>query len=227
MQVWHLTPDASREPRRVTPGAPVNLRIGAWPIEPGQEVIVEYRVTPFGALTAGGQVQAQWVENRGENSYWTATLGPFADGDSVDYHVTGSVRHETASTEWASFTVRPAIHLALLWHHHQPLYSDLASPAAVYRFPWVRLHALRDYYGMAALVAQHPDVHLTINFSPVLLWQLEDYLERGAADRALLLTQRLTSCLTAAEQEELLETFFEAQWHHQIYPHRRYRAWPR
>ena len=43
-----------------------------------------------------------------------------------------------------------------------------------YRLPWVRLHALRDYFGMAHLVAQHPGVRLTMNFSPVLLWQLDE-----------------------------------------------------
>ena len=224
MQLWHLTPDAPREPGRVTPGVPVNLRIGTWPVEPGQEVGVEFSVTPLGAVTDGGRIRARWVENRGENSYWTATLGPLADGDRVSYRVVGSVRGERAISEWMSFTVRPAIHLALLWHHHQPLYRNLtAPPEGAYRSPLVRLHALRDYFGMAYLVAQHPDVHLTINFSPVLLWQLEDYLEQEGSDRGLLLTRKASSRLTSAERREVLETFFDAHWHHQIYPHPRYR----
>jgi alpha-amylase/alpha-mannosidase (GH57 family) len=87
----------------------------------------------------------------------------------------------------------------------------------------VRLHALRDYFGMAYLVSQHPDVHVTVNFSPILLWQLEDYLERGGTDRALQLSRKRTSYLTSAERRELLETFFDAHWHHQIYPYPRYR----
>lgn len=68
------------------------------------------------------------------------------------------------------------ISLALLWHQHQPLYKDPAhpTPEGSYREPWVRLHALRDYYSMAALVAEHPGVHLTINLTPALLWQIED-----------------------------------------------------
>ena len=226
MHVWHLTPDADREPRRVTPGAPVRLRIGTWPIEAGQAVVVEYHVTAAASgLTMSARAPARWIENRGENSYWGATLGPFGDGDRVVYRVTGWVRGETVPMDRASFTVRPAIHLALLWHHHQPLYRDLAAASdGAYRFPWARLHALRDYFGMARLVGQHPDVHLTINFSPVLLWQLEDYLERGASDRALRLTRTPASQLTATERREVLETFFDAHWHHQIYPHRRYRA---
>ena len=223
MNVWHLTPDTARWPQRVTPGAPVQLRIGTWPIEPGQEVLVEFHLRSAGGEARSGTVGARWVENRGQNSYWAATLGPFADGDRVTYRVVGTPRSETAVTGRASFAVGPAVHLALLWHHHQPLYRDLpAPPAGSYRLPWARLHALRDYFAMASLVAQHPEVHLTINFSPVLLWQLEDYL-RGGSDRALELTRKPTSRLTAAEIREVLETFFDAHWHHQIFPHPRYR----
>lgn len=53
-------------------------------------------------------------------------------------------------------------------------------------------------------------MHATLNFSPVLLWQLEDYLERSGSDRALQLTRKRTSALTSAERRELLETFFDA-----------------
>ena len=38
---------------------------------------------------------------------------------------------------------------------------------------------------MAALVGAH-DVHLTINLTPVLLRQIDDYLQSGATDRALM-----------------------------------------
>jgi hypothetical protein len=44
MQIWHLTPDAPRAPHRVSPGEPVRLIIGTWPIEPGQTAWVTYRV---------------------------------------------------------------------------------------------------------------------------------------------------------------------------------------
>ena len=54
------------------------------------------------------------------------------------------------------------VSLALLWHQHQPLYKRLNHPTArgSYCQPWVRLHAVRDYYAMAALVAAQPAVHL-------------------------------------------------------------------
>jgi hypothetical protein len=73
MNVWHPTPEASRQPIRVTPGSPVSLHIGTRPIELGQEVTVEFSVTSWGGRMADGRAQARWVENRGENSYWIAT----------------------------------------------------------------------------------------------------------------------------------------------------------
>lgn len=77
-------------------------------------------------------------------------------------------------------------YLALLWHQHQPVYKDTShqTQRGSYIHPWVRLHAIRDYYFMAALVAEHPKVHFTINLTPALLWQIEDYLQYGATDEA-------------------------------------------
>ena len=53
--------------------------------------------------------------------------------------------------------------VALLWHHHQPFYQDLVTGEHI--LPWVRLHALKDYYGMAALLREFPDVRLTFNLT--------------------------------------------------------------
>lgn len=224
MQIWHLTPDAWRDPHRVTPGIPVRLRIGTWPVEPRQQVHVELQVTSWAGMATTDRVRAHWVENREPNSYWEAALGPFGDGDRITYRIAGSVGDATATTDEVTFVVGPVIHLALLWHQHQPLYRDLtAPPMGGYRFPWVRLHALRDYFGMAHLVAQHPGLHLTINFSPILLWQLDEYAWGQGADRALVLTRTPTARLTGAARREVVETFFDADWHHQIYPHARYR----
>jgi alpha-amylase/alpha-mannosidase (GH57 family) len=203
---------------------PVRLRIGTWPVEEGQQVHVDVQVTSWAGAVAARRICARWMENRGGNSYWEAALGPFGDGDRVGYRVAGSVRGSAVTADEAAFAVSPAIHLALLWHQHQPLYRDLAAPATGgYRFPWVRLHALRDYFGMAYLVARHPELHLTINFSPILLWQLEEYASGRGADRALALTRTPTARLTGAQRREIVETFFDADWHHQIYPHPRYR----
>ncbi len=117
------------------------------------------------------------------------------------------------------------LYLAFLWHQHQPVYKDTAHPtqAGSYIHPWVRLHAIRDYYSMAALVAEHPNVHLTINLTPALLWQIADYVERGATDQTLELTLKPSEAMIYHEREAVLSTFFDAHWHHQIFPHPRYK----
>ena len=37
--------------------------------------------------------------------------------------------------------------VAFVWHMHQPFYVD--GSTGVHVLPWVRLHALKDYWGMA------------------------------------------------------------------------------
>lgn len=83
MNIWHLTPDAPRNPHRVSPGEPVRLTIGSWPVEPGQTVWLTYRVEHADGLYETGQTAAAWQCNEGGNSYWQAGIGPFARGDRV------------------------------------------------------------------------------------------------------------------------------------------------
>ncbi len=225
MDLWHLTPDAPRTPARVIPGEPVALHIGTWPIEAGQSVWVTYRADHPNGAAVEARVEAVWQQNRGPNSYWRAEIGPFTAGEPVRYTVSGrSPVGETAGPGNA-FRVGSKLSLALLWHQHQPLYKDTGrrSEKGSYFQPWVRLHAIRDYHCMAALVAEHPGVHLTINLTPVLLWQIADYLERGATDRSLELTLKPAEALAQDERQEILATFFDAHWHNQIFPHPRYK----
>ena len=225
MQLWHLQPDTPRAPERVSAGEWVNLTIGTWPIEAAQEVWVVYSITSEDGA-AERVVAASWRYNAGVNSYWRTELGPFSDGALVHYQVCGrSPGSDEVRTAAAEFRVGPKLHLALCWHQHQPLYKDLSArePRGGYLQPWVRLHSIRDYYSMAALVAEHPRLHLTINLTPVLLWQIEDYVERGATDRAMELTRTPAESLSAADRDELLRAFFDADWHNQIFPHARYK----
>lgn len=226
MVIWHLTPDAPRFPFFVSAGQHVNLQFGSWPIEGGQRTWIDYQVLHQDGTVQTGQVEGIWNFNQEANSYWFLNVGPFADGDRVEYRLRGSSPAGFSDGETFSFVVSPKLHLAILWHQHQPLYKDLHAkrPRGSYRFPWVRLHAIRDYYAMAALLEQHSEVHLTINLTPVLLQQLEDYTERDATDRALELTLTPAARLSAAQREELLATFFEADWHTQIFRWPRYRA---
>jgi len=71
------------------------------------------------------------------------------------------------------YDVNGKLYLNIIWHQHQPLYLD---PVKDYlRGPWVRAHATKDYYDMAATIAKYPDLHCTINLTSVLLFQLQEY----------------------------------------------------
>ena len=72
-----------------------------------------------------------------------------------------------------SAIVRRTVYLAILWHQHQPMYLDPAKDEL--EGPWVRKHAIKDYYAMARIIKDYPDVHLTINLTAVMLVQLLDY----------------------------------------------------
>lgn len=225
MVIWHLTSNTPRFPFHVSAGQNVNLQFGTWSIEEGQRTWIDVRIVHSDGAEESGRVEGTWNFNRDANSYWFVNLGPFTDGDQVEYRPHGSSPSGACEIGPFTFQVGPKIHLAILWHQHQPLYKDLhaARPQGAYRFPWVRLHAIRDYYAMAAMLKSYPDVHLTINLTPVLLSQIEDYAERDATDQALDLTLTAAARLSAAQRDELLSTFFEADWHRQIYPWPRYR----
>ena len=72
----------------------------------------------------------------------------------------------------------PVLRVVVLWHQHQPYYKDLVT--GEYRLPWVRLHALKDYYGMVKLLEEFPQVHQTFNLVPSLITQIQDYAEGTA-----------------------------------------------
>jgi len=113
-------------------------------------------------------------------------------------------------------------YVAFLWHHHQPPYFEPAAGDGVLALPWVRLHAARDYYQMGALAARFPGLRLTFNFTPALLAQFDAYLERGARDRLQELSLRDFGGLTAAEEDLLIASSFDADFRNQIKDHPRY-----
>ncbi|MDX1345837.1 MAG: glycoside hydrolase family 57 protein, partial [Sedimenticolaceae bacterium] len=61
---------------------------------------------------------------------------------------------------------------------HQPHYRDGID--GEYRLPWVYLHGLKDYTDMAAHFENNPNMRGVINFAPVLLEQIEDYVRQLA-----------------------------------------------
>lgn len=71
--------------------------------------------------------------------------------------------------------------LVILWHMHQPDFRDYAS--GEFAQPWVYLHAIKDYSDMAAHLEAHAGMRVVLNFTPVLLDQLEDYADQFASGR--------------------------------------------
>jgi alpha-amylase/alpha-mannosidase (GH57 family) len=115
----------------------------------------------------------------------------------------------------------PEVALAFLWHQHQPYYPD--DLAGENPMPWVRLHGVKDYYGMAAHLLERPEMRCTINLVPSLLVQLEAYTERGASDRPLQVSRLPASGLGEADALYLLDHFFMAHHEQMIHPLPRYR----
>ncbi|MBN2472917.1 MAG: glycoside hydrolase, partial [Anaerolineae bacterium] len=99
------------------------------------------------------------------------------------------------------------LHVALIWHQHQPVYYQ-DSDTGVYSRPWVRVHATKDYLDMATTVAQYPDVHVTFNYTPSLIRQLDD-LVAGAKDAYQVAAEVPAETLTDAQKRYLLERFFD------------------
>jgi alpha-amylase/alpha-mannosidase (GH57 family) len=74
-----------------------------------------------------------------------------------------------------------ALDVVLLWHMHQPDYRDARDGR--FRLPWVLLHALKDYTDMAAHLEAQPSMRAVVNFVPVLLDQIDDYVDQFATRR--------------------------------------------
>ena len=111
--------------------------------------------------------------------------------------------------------------VALLWHMHQPFYQDLLTGEHV--LPWVRLHALKDYWGMVALLRDFPAVKVTFNLVPSLLVQLEAYATGEARDRHLDIGLKQADSLSDDERAFCADQFFHAHRPRMIDPYPRYR----
>ena len=110
--------------------------------------------------------------------------------------------------------------VALLWHMHQPFYQDLATGEHI--LPWVRLHALKDYYGMAALTREFPSLKLTFNLVPSLLVQLEAFASGQARDRHLEVGLAPAEELSESDRQFCADHFFHAHRARMIDPFPRY-----
>jgi len=102
------------------------------------------------------------------------------------------------------------LYLALIWHQHQPFYPK-DPQTGLYTRPWARVHATKDYYDMAAILRDYPNVHVTFNLTPSLIRQLED-LAAGAKDVYWALAEKPAEALTDEEKRFILRRFFDANW---------------
>src|SRR6056297_863632 len=74
---------------------------------------------------------------------------------------------------------KKAMRVVLMWHMHQPEYRNLRT--ATVHLPWTYLHAIKDYVDMAAHLEAIPGAKSVVNFAPILLEQIEDYIAQITA----------------------------------------------
>lgn len=113
------------------------------------------------------------------------------------------------------------LNIAILWHMHQPSYTDPENPSRLL-MPWVRLHALKDYYDMVFILQEFPNLKLNFNLTPVLLEQILGYANGEVTDIHLELTRKPASLLNEYEKIEILQKFFYCNRKTMIEPYPRY-----
>ncbi|BBA71647.1 glycoside hydrolase family 57 protein [Geobacter sulfurreducens] len=112
------------------------------------------------------------------------------------------------------------LRIVFLWHMHQPYYKDPVK--GEYALPWTYLHAVKDYYDMAAIVDATPGAKAVFNLVPSLLDQLLDYASGEATDPWLMRARMSPADMTEDDRRFVLENFFSANRQRFIEPHKRY-----
>ncbi|MEK6679893.1 MAG: glycoside hydrolase family 57 protein, partial [Nitrospirota bacterium] len=110
--------------------------------------------------------------------------------------------------------------IAFLWHMHQPSYIDPLTNRT--SMPWVRLHGIRSYYDMIAILDEFPGIRVTFNLVPALLKQLAAYTDNNIKDTFWEHSIKSASDLTEAERRFILTNFFMINWETAIVPHKGY-----
>ncbi len=111
--------------------------------------------------------------------------------------------------------------VGFLWHMHQPYYKNPVT--GTYLLPWVRLHSVRGYYDMIALLEEYPEVACTFNLVPSLLSQIIDYTDKGLRDTDFLLSEKRPADLTFGEKKQIITRFFMGSFPTLIEPFPRYK----
>ena len=111
------------------------------------------------------------------------------------------------------------LYLSFLWHQHQPYYKDDGD--GHFYMPWVYLHALKDYYEMAAHV-ENSNIKAVFNFVPSLLIQLEEYTDFNVQDNFLIMLRKKITELSIEERGEVANQCFMANHNTMIKPLKRF-----
>ena len=96
----------------------------------------------------------------------------------------------------------PPLHVALVWHMHQPYYRD--DRTGRFLLPWARLRGSKDYGRMVKLARRHPSLRITVNFVPSLFEQLDAYANGDGHDPHRELCLRPAEDLTVADRRFLV-----------------------
>ncbi len=113
------------------------------------------------------------------------------------------------------------LYIAFFWHMHQPYYKDALSNKFI--LPWVRLHGIKDYYDMVAILEDFPSIHQTVNIVPSLIEQILNYADNGSTDEYMDLTLKPASKLTIQDKLFILNNFFSLNWDNMLSDYPRYR----
>ncbi|MGD8999921.1 MAG: glycoside hydrolase family 57 protein [Granulosicoccaceae bacterium] len=105
-------------------------------------------------------------------------------------------------------SVEAPLKVVICWHMHQPNYY--APGRGHYCLPWTYLHATKDYVDMVALLEANPQARAVVNFAPILLEQIDDYVrqlrdwhDKQAPIKDPLLAALAAAVMPAAEHERL------------------------
>lgn len=98
------------------------------------------------------------------------------------------------------------LYVVFVWHMHQPPYV-LPNGTAI--APWPRLWVVKGYYPMVAL-ALAEDAHVTFDFTPTLLMQIEMVAEGRYLDPFLRVDLTPPGGLTYGQKAFVLQNYFSA-----------------
>jgi alpha-amylase/alpha-mannosidase (GH57 family) len=119
----------------------------------------------------------------------------------------------------------PKLLISLYWHMHQPDYRDSISNQ--YVLPWTYLHAIKDYSDMAYHCEASVKARVSFNFVPILLDQLEDYVNQFNSKkmRDPLLALLGESSLEGVSQQDcqlIVESCFKSHHEKMLVPYAQY-----